>query len=306
MKKIVKNIKPILVLILIIISLSFILYKTLINSSSPLPKEEKQKEVNKRIESYLRKLMEVPEEIVIRFGSWEKSEISGLNKVQVGFYRGEEKIREDYLYIANEGRYIILGEVFDITVDPYYEALQKITTQNNPIAGNKRSNFIIALFTDFQCPYCARASEVVREKILPEFGERIKFVFKNFPLKSIHPLAESEAIAAACVYLQDNDTFWKIEEYLFENQNQINPNNLEEKLFAWVLENKNLNFEKFKRCYAEKESLYIINQDIKEAEEVKVTSTPTFFIQGRKVVGARKFEELKKIINQQLEMEGGK
>lgn len=157
--------------------------------------------------------------------------------------------------------------------------------------GNKNAPVTIVEYTEFKCPYCKRAQATL-DKIHKEYGNKIRHIFRNFPIPS-HKFAREAANAAYCAHEQGK--FWEYHDKLFENQTQIS----EENIIKWAEEFK-LDMSKFKKCYEAKTYDNLIERDLKEAEKLDVSSTPTFFINGTVVLGAQPFEEFKKVIDSEL------
>ncbi|MDO8608931.1 MAG: thioredoxin domain-containing protein [bacterium] len=104
---------------------------------------------------------------------------------------------------------------------PFDPVAKKIDAGNAPFEGSKDAKVTIIEFSDFQCPYCIRAYPTVKQ-IISTYKNEIKFVFKQFPLTSIHPFAQKAAEASLCAFAQGNDKFWKMHNKIFdvESSNQ--------------------------------------------------------------------------------------
>jgi protein-disulfide isomerase len=127
----------------------------------------------------------------------------------------------------------------------------------------------------------------------------VRFYFKNLPLKSIHPWAEGAAIAAECAQQQSPEGFWSMYHALFKNQRDINQGNLKENVTQYA-KDASLDEAKFAQCFDAKGSQTQVDKDLEEAAAVGANSTPTFFINGRRLEGAQPFENFKAIIDQEL------
>ena len=155
----------------------------------------------------------------------------------------------------------------------------------------------IVLFTDFQCPYCARFAHAFRElQFKGVEGVQTTVRFKHFPL-SIHPaalLAHQAALAAG-----EQGKFWEMHDLLFANQSTVKREDLT--LYAARL---GLDEERFKKDLDSDRLRQLIKSDIADGERLRVQGTPTFFVNGRGFSGALSFEQLKQIIKQeQLRMQ---
>ncbi len=109
-------------------------------------------------------------------------------------------------------------------------------------------------------------------------------VFKDYPLESIHPWARAASEAARCIYRQNAQTFWKAYDWFYETQEQITPDNLNEKVLGWAGKN-GLDSVQLGRCITTKAADAEVVKNITEAHALNVTGTPTLFINGRKVSG---------------------
>ena len=146
-------------------------------------------------------------------------------------------------------------------------------------------------FSDFQCPYCSKAYPIV-EQLLKDYGDKLTFVYKQFPLTSIHPFAEKAAEASECA--RDQGKFKEYYDKLFTNQNALAVDDL--KRYAKDL---SLDTSKFNTCLDNNEKVSVVQKDLQEGQSRGVGGTPTFFINGQKLVGAQPIENFKSIIDAQ-------
>src|SRR5207249_3876596 len=130
----------------------------------------------------------------------------------------------------------------------------------------------IVEYSDFQCPFCSRVYTTVETQVLKEYGDKVRFIFKNYPLTSIHPWAEDAAVASECGFQQGNDQFWTMYNGLFSKQGEINKDNLAGKA-AEIAEAGGLDVAKFKECLEGKKSLDAVKADESEATALGVNST---------------------------------
>lgn len=146
-------------------------------------------------------------------------------------------------------------------------------------------------FSDFQCPFCQRANPVV-DQVLKTYGDKVKFVYRHYPLPN-HPNARPSAEAAACAEAQGK--FWEYHDRLFANPAKLADADL--KAHAVAL---GLDAAKFNTCFDNKQLKPGIDKDIADGEAVGVTGTPAFFINGRSIEGAQPFESFKRVIDEEL------
>lgn len=149
------------------------------------------------------------------------------------------------------------------------------------IAGNAKAKVTLIEYADFQCPSCANVYPMLKE-IKAEYGDRVQFVFRHFPIISIHPNAFAAARAAEAAGNQGK--FWEMHDTLFENQSlwgQISTN--QQSTFEGYAEGLGLNIEKFKTDYESETTGNRINRDISSATQFNVAGTPTFILNGEKI-----------------------
>ena len=158
-----------------------------------------------------------------------------------------------------------------------YSKVYKIDVGNAPILGSASAPVTIVEYSDFQCPYCARATPPLKE-VQKKFGDdKVKIVFKHFPL-SFHKGARPAAVAA--VAAQEQGKFWEMHDVLFANQRAL----AKDKMVGYA-EQAGLDVARFKKDMAEKGDAYgkAVDADFRQGQSVSVRGTPTLFINGKKV-----------------------
>jgi protein-disulfide isomerase len=165
-----------------------------------------------------------------------------------------------------------------------------VTTDGNPARGPKGAVVTLVEFSDFQCPYCKQGSGVVKQ-VLAKYGDRIRFVYRDFPL-DIHPDANKAAEAGACA--ADQGKFWEMHDKLFENSKALKTEDLKRSAAALGLETG-----RFDQCLDSGKFKADIEADHSEGARLGVTGTPTFFVNGRMTVGAN-YPKLAELIDDEL------
>src|SRR5262249_23145892 len=120
--------------------------------------------------------------------------------------------------------------------------------------------------------------------LLPKYPQ-VKFYFKDFPIEQIHPWARTAALAGRCAYAQNPKAFWKVYDSLYEAQELISASNAWDKALDFAGQ-AGLDQAAFKSCMASPEAAAAVEASVANAKVVEVTSTPTVFVNGRRVVGA--------------------
>jgi len=159
------------------------------------------------------------------------------------------------------------------------------------VLGPKTAKVVVHEFSDFQCPFCSRAKDVVSQ-IHKEYGDKVAIAFHHFPL-SFHKEAKPSAIASNCAGKQGK--FWAYHDLLFDKQRELKGENYPK----WA-ESMSLNMDEFNKCMKDAAIASRVDDDFKKAQGYGVNSTPTFFVNGKKLAGALPFPEFKKIIDAEL------
>lgn len=153
--------------------------------------------------------------------------------------------------------------------------VQQISTDDDPSRGNPNAPVTVVMFSDFQCPACSAVHPVLK-KVMAEFGDKIRFVVRDFPLENVHENAFRAALAANAANVQGK--FFDYAEILYENQDDLGDASL--KKFAAQL---GLNIEQFELDLGNEKFADEIRKDIADGKRYGVTGTPTIFINGVKV-----------------------
>lgn len=183
----------------------------------------------------------------------------------------------------------------------------KISIDDDPIIGNIDAPITIIEFSDFQCPFCARFHTQTLPLLLEEYIEqgKVKLVFRDFPIESIHPNALPASIAAECA--NDQNKFREMHDVLFEKQNSWNrlQTNDALSLFSQYASEMQLDQELFDSCLTNGKHIPEIQNDLNDGRDYGVSGTPGFFIGNDQIgfvelKGAQPFESFKKVIDAQL------
>lgn len=168
-----------------------------------------------------------------------------------------------------------------------------VTVGDAPTFGGKSAKVTIVEFSDFQCPYCAQGSKVLKG-LKEKYGDKILVAFKQFPLP-FHTQAKKAAVASMCIHEQGVGMFWKMHDEMFAHQDKLNIKDLKE-----LAKNLGANPEQFDKCLDEDKYMNFIEKNIEEGKAIGVKSTPTFFVNGQLVAGALPVEMFSEIIDEEL------
>jgi protein-disulfide isomerase len=168
-----------------------------------------------------------------------------------------------------------------------------VTAGNSPVKGSAAAPIELIEFADFECPYCLQASPTVK-KVLDTYGDRIRFVYRNFPLQN-HPHARPAAEAAQCA--NEQGQFWAYHDRLFADPGKLSDAELKE-----TAATLGLNAAQFNKCVDDRKFQAVVDTDAQAGLNAGVTGTPAFFINGRLLSGAQPFDAFKRLIDEELEL----
>lgn len=174
----------------------------------------------------------------------------------------------------------------------------------DPTKGTVGAEVVIKEYADLQCPACAGVHPVV-EDLLEEYGDYVEFVYNDFPLPQ-HTLADDGAIAGECIFRQDNDKFFEYINMAYTTQNGWNTLSATEAQdrFRSYAEELEVDMEEFDACTSSNDAADVVQADIDEARALNVNATPTFFVNGKRVVEAPYSVSLRNAIEEALEEAG--
>jgi protein-disulfide isomerase len=257
--------------------------------------------ISQHVIDYFQKTVTTPG-LTFKVTKLEDSDVPGWRKGNLEVSLGAQNQNVGF-YVSRDGRYLFRGDAVDLNVDPLKQVMSKINLENQPERGPKDAKVTIVEYSDFQCPFCGRAYTTVENEVLKQYGDKVRFVFKNFPLTSIHPWAEPAAVAAECAFRQGNDKFWAMYNALYSKQGEINAENLRDKT-SEAAKDAGMDVPKFQECFDGKQTLDAVHADASEATALGVNSTPTFFVNGRRLSGAQTGDAFKQMIDRELGAQG--
>ena len=167
----------------------------------------------------------------------------------------------------------------------------KIAIGKSPVLGSKLAKVTIVEFSDFECPFCTRGANTIK-KIVKEYGSQVRVVFKHLPL-SFHRNAHMAAQASMAAHAQGK--FWEFHDKLFANSRNLSKANY----LKWAKE-LGLDVAKFKAALDSGKYKAFVDANAAKASSVGANGTPTFFINGKKLVGAQPFARFKQVIDAEL------
>lgn len=238
-------------------------------------------QIETRVEHFLREYYAWGSAYTIQAEAPKPSLLPGLYEVPVKVtYKGQTE--GALLYVTSDGHYVFRGIINSLLGNPYAGNIKKLDIAHHPHEGPAKACVNVVEFFDFECPHCLAAYKSLQQ-VEPKYP-KVRFTFMNFPLTEIHPWAMTAALAAQCVYQQKPSAYLQMQKLIFDNQNDITPDNAYNKLVGFATQ-AGLNSQDMKACIASSATKKAVDADIAMGQQLNVTSTPTLFVNGRPMVG---------------------
>lgn len=250
------------------------------------------------IVQHVRELFKVSAASNVTAGPVRTSPYPNLLAVAVTVDTGKQKQNQDF-YITGDKRCLVVGTIFDLTVDPKREALRAIVTADQPGQGPANAPVTIVEFSDLQCPACPRVHEFLEKELLPKYGNKVRVVYKELPLPAIHDWSLIGSIATQCAYQISPPAYVPYRSLIFKNQLSINATNARGLLLDYG-EQVGLNRLQLGACIDAKASLPRVEENLRESSTVGVTRTPTSFVNGTMVIGFESPDAYYRVVDEAL------
>ena len=269
-------------------------------------------QLNTRIEREIRIKFEIPPNVEVKVGERKPSDLSEFDLLPVTFIGPQvpngQEVHE--FLISKDGKTLARMSRWDISTDPYQAIMDKIDTAGRPVRGNKNAKVTIVNFDDLQCPFCARMHASLMQDVLKTYGDKIRIVYKDFPLVDIHPWASRAAVDANCLAAQNPDAYWDFADYVHANQKDISAQGGEkhdlaqisgvlDKLTELQGQKHNLDMSKLQACVKSQPDA-AVKASMQEGDKLGLSATPTLFINGQKLEGAVPPQQLRAVLDRAL------
>jgi len=261
------------------------------------------------IEREVRSYYSLPPTVKVTVGPLRPSEFPNYDALTINI-QGDAK-KQDYDFLLSKDRKTLMRVTkLDLSKDPYIETMKKIDWSGRPVRGNKDAKVVVVNFDDLECPFCSRMHQTLFPELLKEYGDRVAFVYKDFPLAEIHPWAIHAAVDANCLAAQNNDAYWDFADYIHANQHEVSSEKTRDAQFAALdrlttlqAQKHNLDQTKLQSCIKAQND-DAIKASVKQGESVGVSATPTLFVNGQELDGALPIGELRAVLDHALQEAG--
>ncbi len=285
--------------------LAIVLLMLCVGCSAQPNKSTVQPDINERIQRQVRAFFNIPPDVVITVGTPAPSEFANYDLVPVTMTRQDKSQKTEFL-LSKDGKTLIRFTKLDLTKDPYAETMSQISLTDRPVRGNPDAKVTIVNFDDFECPFCARMHSTLMTEILPQYKDKVKIVYKDYPLP-MHPWAQHAANDANCLAKESGTAFWELADYLHANQHTINASQQNLPASFAEIDRQTMDFGKqngadlprLQACL-KAQSDAVVKASVAEGDKLGVSATPTVFINGERLEGAMDADEVKSALNRQL------
>ncbi len=266
-------------------------------------------DLTRRIERQLRASYNVSPTVKVLISSPHPSDFANYDAVTVTFDGDGKKQNYEFL-LSKDQKTLVRMTKMDLSKDPYAEVMKKIDLTGRPIRGNANAKVVVVNYDDLQCPYCSIVHGTLFPELLKEYGDRVAFIYKDFPLSEIHPWATHAAVDANCLAAQSGDAYWDFADSTHANRQEVNAEKGLDNQFAALDRSAlaeagkfHLDATKLQSCVKDQKDS-AVKASVKEAESVGVNGTPTIFVNGEMVDGARPAAEFRALFDNALQQAG--
>lgn len=222
--------------------------------------------------------------------------------VDAFYEKGKAQIRQPKERVAGQIRGFLAMEQFvdslrqATDVEILTEPLRIDVAATGPSRGADDAIVTLVEFSDFECPYCKQATSVL-DQLLDAYGDRVRLVYRHYPLDNLHPHARKASEASLCA--QEQDKFWVMHDQMFASQRSLGVDGLKALAVAAGLE-----AEPFSSCLDSGRHQQAVEADFQAGLRIGIDRTPAFLINGRYISGSPTYDALEAIVEQELERAG--
>jgi protein-disulfide isomerase len=292
-------------------------------------------DIARLVERQVRSHYALPSDVKVVVGPLRPSEFANYDALTVTISSSNKKQDFEFL-LARDHKALVRFTKFDLTGDPYAEIMKKIAVGGRPTRGNINAKVTVVNYDDFECPFCSQMHTTLFPGLFKEYGDRVLFIYKDYPLEEIHPWAVHAAVNANCLAAQNGDAYWDYADYLHHNADEVTTEYKEKGRAASAalgkvskeeadkvykekgLEAASAELDKSATLQAQKHNLDVaklqacvkaqndkaVRASMHEGDSVGVDATPTMFVNGQKLDGAVPVDEVRAALDRALQDAG--
>jgi protein-disulfide isomerase len=262
--------------------------------------------LNRHIEVMVRAQFNVPPDITVTLGVRKPSQIPGYDTLPITLSHVNKQQVIDFL-ISTDGKTLARLETFDLVKDPVFS----IDVAGRPIRGNPAAKVTVTNFDDLECPYCARMHQSLFPSTLERYKDKVRFIYKDYPLAELHPWATHAAVDADCLAAQSGDVYWSYVDYIHSHADEVSGADRNQAKSFDALNRiarqeatlAKLDSGKLDACLAAQDETQV-RASIHEGELLKIDGAPAIFVDGERIDGAIPEGQLWVVIDRALAAAG--
>lgn len=248
----------------------------------------------------------VPQDFDLAFGARKPSQVAGYDTLPVTISHGIKKTQIDFL-LSNDGKTLARLETFDLAKNP---ALA-IDIAGRPIRGNPAAKVTVISYDDLECPYCARMHQSLFPTAMERYKDKVRFIYKDFPLVEIHPWAMHASVNANCLASLSPEAYWTYVDYIHAHGQEVNGEDRNQDKAVAALDRiarqqatlAKLDTARLDACLAKQDETQV-RASAKEGESLGVEGTPALFVDGERINGALPEPQIWLVIDRALRAAG--
>lgn len=270
----------------------------------PAAPPDKNAAVIEKIVRYMRERYVIPDTVKITVGPFQASPFADYYQTTLTLDDGKQQNSQKF-FLSKDGRYMVEGTIFSLNGDPRTDIVKSISMEGQPTQGPASAPVTIVEYGDLQCPTCARLHEFLEKELAPKYGDKVRIVFKEFPLTNIHNWALTAALASECIYQLNPEDFVAFRTLVYQNQASLETEAKDDgtKAMSPLFDlgaQAGVDRGKLASCVGSQASMPRVEDSVREGQMLGLTRVPTSFVNGRVVVGAPDAAEFYKIVDEAL------
>jgi protein-disulfide isomerase len=265
---------------------------------APAAQAPNQAGTREKIIRYIRERFNIPDTVKVTVGDFRESVYPDFYAITLTLEDGKDK-RSQPFFVSKNGRYLVDGSIYTLGGDARKDVVQLISLEDQATQGPATAPVTLVEYSDLQCPSCARLHEMLETDIIPKYGDKLRVVFKEFPLTAIHDWTLVAAVAAQCTYEIDPSKYVPYRSLVFQNQDMLDADHIRDTLLHLAAK-AGIDNMKLASCIDSQASLPRVEASTREAQALGISQTPTSFINGRAFVGAPPLADIYKLIDEAL------
>lgn len=262
--------------------------------------------LNRRIEVVIRSQFHIPSDVALQLQPRHPGNIPGYQIQPVLLTRSGHSTQIEFL-ISDDNKKLARLDSFDLENSPVFH----INVENRPMRGNPNAPVTVITFDDLECPYCSRMHKQLFPETMDHYKSLVRFIYKDFPLDSIHPWAVHAAVDANCLAAQNSDAYWKFVDYVHDHPEEMSSedHNLHSSFTALdriagqmgtlaKLDETSLN------ACIKKQDDTAVRKSMAEADALGLEGAPALYVNGEMINGAVPIDQVWQVIDRALKDAG--